>query len=844
MKLKLLRSFKTLITLLLTSQFLFAQEGTGWNDITTVQEQAQRVHLQNYNGSLITRAWNNGDASYMDTNGATSGNFSTTNSTSGYSFIDNGVNRTHTFSLFKFPGNRSEIRIHDDYVEGTRQFEGFVTINDNVFSDNAVFQIFGGILENGVQRATLLQIRGDAFSDNGNLRVVSNGTFDAIGDTKIATNIKNQEVKINVIHEQQTATKAGKIYFFVNGVLRLTLSENFNPNNVVGNYFKYGCYGRENESSTNGIENSQVQWRNVRLWEGGTYAPSNTPNPAVPTGLSASIVSPTAVNLSWTDVSHDTGYTLQISTTSATTGFSDLTTTNFNVNTFQATGLTAGVDYWFRVRANGVTNSAFSNAILVNTTNNPFAGASNAIWQYNFGTQAATFTVGAATYTTNGVANSGSNALTSPGEGQDARVRVSSAMNGGFRLVTSGTNFPVGGSNGARLAIYPATGNNINKFYITNIGATNQAPRIATNLFSLSMNVKFVSGTNGTYQLLVGDGGDGIVSNVASNGSNLVNTDPVFAVIRWQPQSNGSYNFATRVGATGTYANISGVSLSNGNEFNIRMFCNNTTQALGYTVGGQSYTIAVGTYHLWVNNTRLTTTGGSHNFSAAGLSADVKLDYISLIVNNNSNADGEIILDDLRYANFLADLNDPAVLPVSLMTFDARRVSNGVSINWSTASESNNARFEIERANDNGVFVKIGDKEGAGNSNRTLSYNFIDNNPFNGNNYYRLKQIDFDGRHEYYGPKVVYYSLETLNASYIYKLSANEYHIVIHAKSQHQATLSIGNLNGQKVYEQKVILKEGENTYPISLAGVADGVYLLNLSSKELANSIKFVKQP
>ncbi|MRX48323.1 fibronectin type III domain-containing protein [Pedobacter puniceum] len=817
-----------------------AQQGINWLDITAQEEARHRVHLQNYTlGSPNITTWNNGAARFLDINGVNSSSFST-NTTAGYAYTQIGSDKTHTFTLYKFPGNRSEIRVQDDYTTGSRQFEGFVTINNNVFADNAVFQIFGGLLESdGVtQRATLLQIRGDAFSNNGTLRVVHNGTFDVLGSTTIATNILNQEVKINVIHEQQTANTAGKVYIFVNDNLALTLSENFDPNNA-DNYFKYGCYGREDETSTNGIVNSEVKWRNIRLWSGGRYVPTNTPSPAIPMGLSASIVSPTAANLSWADVSHDTGYTIQVSTTSATTGFSDLTTTNFNVNTFQLTGLTAGVNYWYRVRANGVTNSAFSNAILVNTTNIPFAGASNAIWQYNFGTQAATFTIGAATYT-GGAAGSGTNPLTSPGEGQNATIRVNSNANGGFRLVTSGTNFS-SGSNGARLAIYPATGGSVNKFYITNIGATNQTPRIATNLFSLSMNVKFVSGTNGTYQLLVGDGA---ATTAGSSGSNLVNTDPVFAVIRWQPQSNGSYNFATRVGTTGTYNNISGVSLSNGNEFNIRMFCNNTIQALNYTIAGQSYTVAAGTYHLWVNNTRLTTTGGSHNFSATGLPADAKLDFISLIVNNNSNADGEIILDDLRYANFLADLNDPAVLPVSLIGFDARRVSNGVSLNWSTTLESNNARFEIERANDNGVFVKIGEKEGAGNSNRTLTYNFIDNNPLNGNNYYRLKQIDFNGKYEYYGPKVVNYSLENINTSYIYKLSPNEYHAVIHAKRQLQGTISVCNLNGQKVYSQQVVLKEGENIYPISLTGATDGIYLLTLSSQEFINNIKFIKQP
>jgi hypothetical protein len=841
MKEKLLLIFTIFCVLFCFVSTTNAQQGINWQDITAQEEARHRVHLQNTTLSNVSiTTWDNGTARFLDMNGVNSGVFSA-NTTAGYSFTQLGADKTHTFTLYKFPGNRSEIRVQDDYTTGSRQFEGYVTINDNVFAENAVFQIFGGLLEsNGTQRATLLQIRGNAFSNGGTLRVVSNGTFDVIGNTTIATNILNQEVKINVIHEQQTATTTGKVYIFVNDVLTLTLSENFDPNNA-DNYFKYGCYGREDEPSTNGIVNSQVKWRNVRLWQGGTYAPSNTPAPAVPSSLSASIMSPTAVNLSWADVNHDTGYTVQVSTTSATTGFSDLTTTNFNVNTFQATGLTAGLDYWFRVRANGVTNSAFSNAILVNTTNIPFANASLAIWRYNFGTNAATFTVGAAAYTTSGVPSSGSNALTSPGEGQDARVRVSSAANGGFRLVTSGTNFPIGGSNGARLAIYPATGGSVNKFYITGIGATNQAPRIATNLFSLSMNVKFVSGTNGTYQFLIGDGA---ASDVGSSGSNLQNENPVFAVIRWQPQSSGNYNFATRVGATGTYTNVSGVTLSNGTEFNIRMFCNNSTQQLNYTIGTQSYTVAAVSYHIWINNTRLTTTGSNPNFSAAGLTADNKLDFISLIVNSNSNADGEIILDDLRYANHLIDLNDPTVLPVSLLSFDAQKASQGVNLSWSTASESNNAKFEIERAKDDGVFRKIGEVQGAGNSNKTLFYNFIDNSPINGNNYYRLKQIDFDGQYQYYGPRVINYTLEHIQSSYVYRVSTHEYNVVVQAKEKHQGTITINNLNGQKVYEQKVTLNEGENTYSISLAGAADGIYLLNLRSKEYTNSIKFVKQP
>ncbi|NQX97469.1 MAG: T9SS type A sorting domain-containing protein, partial [Flavobacteriales bacterium] len=68
---------------------------------------------------------------------------------------------------------------------------------------------------------------------------------------------------------------------------------------------------------------------------------------------------------------------------------------------------------------------------------------------------------------------------------------------------------------------------------------------------------------------------------------------------------------------------------------------------------------------------------------------------------------------------------------------------------WITATEINNDHFEIEKSIDGVLFHKIGSTNGSGNSLSQLSYEFNDNNPSLGINYYRLRQVDFDGKFKY-----------------------------------------------------------------------------------------------
>lgn len=86
-------------------------------------------------------------------------------------------------------------------------------------------------------------------------------------------------------------------------------------------------------------------------------------------------------------------------------------------------------------------------------------------------------------------------------------------------------------------------------------------------------------------------------------------------------------------------------------------------------------------------------------------------------------------------------------LPVELSSFSAQTVEQGVQLKWTTATELNNYGFDIERRNEISDWEKIGFVQGIGNSSTTKEYSFTDKT--GGQYFYRLKQIDLDGKFKY-----------------------------------------------------------------------------------------------
>jgi hypothetical protein len=88
-------------------------------------------------------------------------------------------------------------------------------------------------------------------------------------------------------------------------------------------------------------------------------------------------------------------------------------------------------------------------------------------------------------------------------------------------------------------------------------------------------------------------------------------------------------------------------------------------------------------------------------------------------------------------------------IPVELTSFIANVDGNSVKLNWSTATETNNSGFEIERKSTTSSWSKVGFVPGFGTTTEVKKYSFADNNLAAGTYSYRLKQIDFDGTFEY-----------------------------------------------------------------------------------------------
>jgi len=76
-------------------------------------------------------------------------------------------------------------------------------------------------------------------------------------------------------------------------------------------------------------------------------------------------------------------------------------------------------------------------------------------------------------------------------------------------------------------------------------------------------------------------------------------------------------------------------------------------------------------------------------------------------------------------------------------------IDQNTYLNWVTASEINNQGFEIQRTDDNGTWKSIGFVKGRGESEVEARYQFVDDETTLGSNYYRLKQLDYDGNFEY-----------------------------------------------------------------------------------------------
>lgn len=197
-----------------------------------------------------------------------------------------------------------------------------------------------------------------------------------------------------------------------------------------------------------------------------------------------------------------------------------------------------------------------------------------------------------------------------------------------------------------------------------------------------------------------------------------------------------------------------------------------------------------------VNLRRINLPGGASIYVAAGAQLTIRRINIGTSSSNHPIAGvtyyGETTIDELQN------------LPVELLSFELEAAEAGVVAKWATASESNNSYFDVERSADGIEWKSLGKVEGAGNSIEKLNYTFTDQTPLSGVSYYRLKQVDFDGKFEYVATEAIELGESTTvatpeAASVFPNPFVKDITIVLPGSVEDVNSVELYNLQGQKV---------------------------------------------
>ncbi|MFH0867239.1 MAG: hypothetical protein V1904_13675 [Bacteroidota bacterium] len=171
-------------------------------------------------------------------------------------------------------------------------------------------------------------------------------------------------------------------------------------------------------------------------------------------------------------------------------------------------------------------------------------------------------------------------------------------------------------------------------------------------------------------------------------------------------------------------------------------------------------------------------------------------------------------------------------LPVDLISFDADCSSGQVALKWTTASETNNDFFTVERSMDSGNWEVAKIIGGAGNSNTPTNYSVTDVNPDGGYHYYRLKQTDYDGNFEYFGITTVNCVDEQEMLGLSWNAEAGNLSLNIFSAEQVNAAICIVNILGQKVFYSEYYLIKGVNKIDLDVSAFAGSSYLLTVKTQ------------
>ena len=193
-------------------------------------------------------------------------------------------------------------------------------------------------------------------------------------------------------------------------------------------------------------------------------------------------------------------------------------------------------------------------------------------------------------------------------------------------------------------------------------------------------------------------------------------------------------------------------------------------------------------------------------------------------VSNGYNCGTQII-------NFFIITN--GALPVELVSFDGNCEEGTVTLNWITSSEHNSDYFSILKSKNGLDWSHLANVESSGNSTQLIYYSTVDNERYNGNQYYKLLQFDTDGKSKEYGPINVNCQINnTVYFSIFPNPNSGQFQILLNNKNLvGECSIIIKDTKGAEILNKKVNVKPDINAIYIDNVKSSPGIYYIYISN-------------
>jgi hypothetical protein len=225
--------------------------------------------------------------------------------------------------------------------------------------------------------------------------------------------------------------------------------------------------------------------------------------------------------------------------------------------------------------------------------------------------------------------------------------------------------------------------------------------------------------------------------------------------------------------------------------------------------------------------------GSDNPFSSVSVDGNPNIAFVDLDKNG---------MDDVFFGGNDGDLrfyigSGCVPLPVEMVYFNAKAEYQVSILEWMTATEKNNEGFYIERSADGKNWESLDFVQGAGTTNNQQTYTYIDERPAVGSNYYRLKQVDYDGEFEYSDVRVVEFEGKKVSVD-VYPNPVQDFLNINIDGQVEEVMVSIFSVSGQLIRQEN--LSETNNS--INLNELDAGLYFIKIEGQNINVFQKIIK--